>query len=168
MTMFDNATGPDTGNRTGKFLTFALSTERYGLEIRKVQEIIGVPSLTKVPRCPDYLKGVINLRGKIIPLIDLRIKFGMPPHPYDEKTCVVVVNVRKEDQTILIGVVVDTVLDVIHFGTTEIESAPDYGAQVDSRYILGMGKKPDSALNILIDIERALLPSEVSALAELT
>ncbi len=152
----------------GKYLTFSLSEERYGLEILKVQEIIGVPSITYVPKSPVYVKGVINLRGRIIPLIDLRTKFSLPTIGYDEKTCIIVVTMVKGETKIAVGVIVDTVLEVIDFAAREIEPAPDYGNQIDSHFIIGMGCKDGGALNILIDIEKALEPKEISQLVEVT
>ena len=140
----------------GRYLTFQLSKERYGMELLRVQEIICVPNITKVPRCAEFIKGIINLRGKIVPLLDLRLKFSLPPAKYDDKTCVIVVSLRKEDQQILLGVIVDTVLEVINFTETEIETAPIYDNQVDSHYIIGMGRKSDGDLNVLLDIEKAL------------
>ena len=140
----------------GKYLTFALSEERYGLKIVSVQEIIGIPNITRVPKCPEYLKGVINLRGKIVPLIDLRLKFGMNPAPYDEKTCIAVASIRRDEQTVLVGVIVDTVLEVINFSHEDIQPAPSYGDIVDSSFILGMARKEGGDVNILLDIEKAL------------
>jgi purine-binding chemotaxis protein CheW len=162
--MSNQSQTPETASLAGRYLTFSLATERYGLEILKVQEIIGVPAITRIPRCPEYIKGVINLRGKIIPLVDLRLKFGLEPVPYDEKTCIVVVNLPTEGQTISIGVIVDTVLEVLNFQEKEIEPAPDYGAQIESKFIVGMAKRENSDLNILVDIEKALSDSDKIAL----
>lgn len=150
----------------GKYLAFAMSQERYGLEILKVQEIIGVVHITPVPRCPDYIKGVINLRGKIIPVFDLRMKFGLESIPYDEKTCIIVVHVNKGDQKIAIGIIVDTVLEVTSLTAADIEPAPNYGTQLDTSFITGMGKK-DGNLSILIDIEKVISDSETAHLSEL-
>ena len=150
----------------GRYLTFALANERYGLEILKVQEIIGVPNITRVPRCPNCIKGVINLRGKIIPLVDLRLKFNLTAVPYDEKTCIVVVNMRREDQLISLGVIVDTVLEVINFMGADIEPPPNYGSQLEGGFIIGMGRKSGSSLNILIDIEQALSASDMQTISE--
>lgn len=150
----------------GKYLTFALAGERYGLQILKVQEIIGLPTITRVPRSRPYLKGVINLRGKIIPVIDLRTKFGLVAAEYDERTCIIVVNLQAGEQRLALGVIVDTVLEVINFMGSEIEAAPDFGMQLDNRFILGMGKR-DSALCTLIDIERALSQDDSNALGDM-
>lgn len=140
----------------GKYLTFALSDEKYGLDILKVQEIIGVLHITSVPRSASYLKGVINLRGKIIPVVDLRLKFGMPEAPYNEKTCIIVVNANLSGRTLHVGVVVDTVLEVINFQAGQIEPPPEYGVAIDANFVLGMGRTADNSIIVLIDIEKAL------------
>jgi purine-binding chemotaxis protein CheW len=139
----------------GKYLTFALSNERYGFSILKVQEIIKVPHITTVPKCLNYIKGVVNLRGKIIPVIDLRIKFNMASAPYDNKTCIIVTNVMLADQPLLVGLVVDTVLDVINFMPSELTASPTYGDNLQSQFFIAMGTR-DSILNILIDIDRVV------------
>ncbi len=156
-----------SSNLDGKYLTFAISKERYGIEILKVQEIIKVTQITAVPRCPDFLKGVINLRGKIIPVMDLRSKFNIAPIPYDEKTCIIVINVDKGDQRISLGIIVDTVLEVIGFTTAELEFAPQYGSHLNSNFIVGMGKR-DNQLNILIDIEKVISTQESEKLAQMS
>lgn len=156
----------EVSNLAGKYLTFSLASERYGLEILKVQEIIGVPTITRIPKCPDYIKGVINLRGRIIPLVDLRIKFGLEPVPYDEKTCIVVVNIPTDAQVMSIGVIVDTVLEVLNFQGSDIEPAPDYGMQIDAKFIVGMAKRENSDLNILVDINKALNDADRAVLAK--
>ena len=148
----------DRSSLTGKYLTFALGDVRYGLEILKVQEIIGAVNITRVPKCPDYLKGVINLRGKIIPIVDLRLRLGMPEKTYDERTCFIVVNAEIDKNPISVGVVVDTVDEVIHFDSINIEPAPSYGANVDTSFILGMGKTAENVI-ILIDIDKTLAGS---------
>jgi purine-binding chemotaxis protein CheW len=147
--------GSDMSDLAGKYLTFALGQENYGLEILKVQEIIGVIKVTRVPKTPQYLKGVINLRGKIIPVVDLRLKLGMAERAYDEKTCFIVVNAQVAGRAISVGVVVDTVLEVANYEETMIQPAPEYGTNVDTSYILGLGKK-DGDVAILIDINSAL------------
>jgi purine-binding chemotaxis protein CheW len=156
----------EVSNLAGKYLTFSLASERYGLEILKVQEIIGVPTITRIPKSPDYIKGVINLRGRIIPLVDLRVKFGLEPVPYDEKTCIVVVNISTETQTMSIGVIVDTVLEVLNFQGADIEPAPDYGMQIESKFIVGMAKRENADLNILVDINKALNDADRALLAK--
>lgn len=140
---------------SGKYLTFSISSERYGLGILTIQEIIQVPQLTRVPKSPDYTKGVINLRGKIIPVVDLRRRFGIPDIPYNERTCIVVVHIRRMGSTIPVGLVVDTVLEVIDFTQGEIEAAPEYGVNFDSSAIVGLGRKGE-VVTILLDAELLL------------
>jgi purine-binding chemotaxis protein CheW len=135
-----------------------VSKERYGIDILMVQEIIGVTNITTVPRCPEHMKGVINLRGKIIPVMDLRLKFGIEPIPYNERTCIIVVHLSMAGQTIPIGVIVDTVLEVIDFAEAEVEPSPNYGQNLRTGFVLGIGKR-DSIVNILIDIEQVISQS---------
>jgi purine-binding chemotaxis protein CheW len=155
------------GELAGKYLTFSLVGERYGIEILKVQEILSVPRITRVPRSLNFVKGVTNLRGKIIPLVDLRLKFALPERQYDDKTCIIVVNISRAEQTLALGIIVDTVLDVIDFQAVEIEPPPNYGATINTDFILGMGRKPGADLNILIDIQSVLSNSELAATATL-
>jgi purine-binding chemotaxis protein CheW len=152
------------GHLAGKYLTFALSKESYGIEILKVQEIIGVPSITRVPKCPDYLKGIINLRGRIIPVIDLRLRFGMSEIPYTEKTCIVVVNVRAGEERVAVGLIVDNVHEVVKLEGDNIESVPDYGNSLNSTYIVAMGKSPGSeTFQILLDVDKVVSQTEIKA-----
>jgi purine-binding chemotaxis protein CheW len=156
---------PVTGKAiAGKYLTFAIADEHFGVEILKVIEIIGVMQFTRVPRCPPYMKGVINLRGKIIPVVDLRMKFGLPEIPYDEKTCTIITKVRVGEGDIAIGMIVDTVLEVVNFEPQQIENAPDFGVNLDSRFILGMGKVQDGRVTILVDISQVFSDTERSSL----
>jgi len=133
----------------GKYLTFVLEQEEYGIEILKVREIIGMVEVTVVPQAPHYIKGVINLRGKLIPVADLRLKFGMEEKVYDEETCIIVLDVSGR----LIGAIVDTVSEVLDLSGDQIEPAPDFGSKLDTEYILGMGKIGDR-VKILLDIDK--------------
>jgi purine-binding chemotaxis protein CheW len=133
-----------------------LSEEKYGLQILKVQEIIGLMHITQVPQSPSYIKGVINLRGKIIPVVDLRVKFDIESIPYDEKTCIIVVECNIAGKVLSVGVVVDTVLEVMTFDGSKIEPAPDFGKSLETGFILGMGRTTDNNVIILIDIDLAL------------
>jgi len=135
----------------GKFLTFFLGEEEYGLEILKVQEINGMMPVTRVPRVPDYVRGVINLRGKIIPVIDLRLKFGMDPVGETEETCIIVVH----SGGVQTGIIVDRVSEVMDISGDEIEEAPSFGVDIDTDYILGMAKS-DGRVKILLDIDKIL------------
>lgn len=145
---------------SNKYLTFSLANEEYGVEILRVREIIGLMDITAVPQMPYYMKGVINLRGKVIPVVDLRLKFGMEPAEYDAQTCVVVVDVGQ-----LTGIIVDTVREVLDVASDQIDPAPPMGAGVDTSFVMGMGKVKDS-VKILLDIRKALDCPELAAFAE--
>lgn len=140
---------------SGKYLTFKLADEEYGVEILKVREIIGVMNITSVPRMPAYMKGVINLRGKVIPVMDLRLKFEFDEIEHTEETCIIVVDVGKE-----IGIIVDTVSEVLDISEEDIEPPPAMGGSVDTSFILGMGKVEDQ-VKILLDINRVLTTDEL-------
>ncbi|MCF8039578.1 MAG: chemotaxis protein CheW [Desulfohalobiaceae bacterium] len=149
----------------GKYLTFRLGEEDYGLEILKVQEIIGMQEITGIPRTPDYVKGVINLRGKVIPVVDLRLKFGMDEAEVSRKTCIIVVQITQETDKVIMGIVVDEVSEVMEIGGQEIEPAPGFGTQVDTNFILGMAKT-ESAVKILLDLDRVLTRQELEAIQQ--
>jgi purine-binding chemotaxis protein CheW len=140
----------------GKFLTFFLAGEEYGIEILKVHEIIGVMPITMVPRTPNFIRGVINLRGKVIPIIDLRLKFGMESKDQTMETCIIVVHV----QGVEMGILVDRVSEVLSIASDDIEHPPSFGADVNTDYILGIGKSRDK-IEILLDIDRVLSTNEV-------
>lgn len=142
----------------GKYLTFHLNNEEYGLEILKVREIIGIMDITKVPQTPDYVEGVINLRGRVIPVIDLRSKFGLPRTEYNEETCIIVVDVG-----MMMGIIVDTVQEVHDIPAANIEPPPKLGAAVDTDFILGMGKVNDD-VKILLEIDGVLTSDELVTL----
>lgn len=135
-----------------KLLTFSLGKEGYGVSILKVKEIIGMLEITPVPKTPNFIKGVINLRGKIIPVMDLRLKFGMPQEDYNERTCIVVVEISVNNNQRLLGVVVDTVSEVVNITSEQVEPPPEYGMTVEHNFILGIGKLKDRVV-IIIDIE---------------
>jgi purine-binding chemotaxis protein CheW len=144
----------------GKYLTFSLADEEYGLEILKVREIIGIMDITAVPQMPAYVKGVINLRGKVIPVIDLRLKFGLPPAEYTDQTCIVVVDVGT-----LTGIIVDTVQEVLDIETAQIDPPPPLGANVDTTFILGLGKVKDE-VKILLDLDKVMSTEELREIEE--
>jgi len=148
--------------KPGKYLTFRLQNEEFGLEILKVQEIIKLQSITRVPRTPDYVQGVINLRGRIIPVVDLRLKFGMARAEPTEKTCIVVVQVAHRQGNVIMGVIVDEVSEVLDVGEGEIEAAPEFGVVVDTAFILGMAKGK-GLVRILLDADKVLSSSEIAA-----
>ncbi len=148
-----------------KYLTFTLGEEEYGVEILKVREIIGLMDITPVPHTPEFIKGVINLRGKVIPVIDLRLKFGLEPREYDERTCIIVVEVSTQTGPVLMGIIVDNVSEVLNISTTDIEPPPRFGTQVDTRFILGMAKAKGK-VKILLDIDKVLTQEEIGAVAQ--
>jgi purine-binding chemotaxis protein CheW len=141
--------------KEGKYLTFALANEEYGLEILKVREIIGYMEITAVPQTPEHVKGVINLRGQVIPVIDLRAKFGMETTDVTEETCIIVVETSQGDRKFSTGIVVDRVQEVLDIDGENIEEAPQFGSSVNTDFILGMGKIGDS-VKILLDIDEVL------------
>lgn len=143
-----------------KLLTFSLSDEGYGVSILKVKEIIGMLDITPVPRTPEFIKGVINLRGKIIPVMDLRIKFGMDEKEYNERTCIIVVEVNLKGTERLLGVVVDMVSEVVTISEEQIEPAPEYGMKLEHNFILGIGKIKDRVV-IILDIDEVFLCEDV-------
>jgi len=153
----------DPSGREGKYLTFALAGEEYGISILKVKEIIGMMGITAVPQTPDFVKGVVNLRGKVIPVVDLRLKFGMEPMPYTERTCIVVVEISGPNGPIMMGIVVDTVSEVLNIKSNEIEDTPTFGIRLNTDYILGMAKI-NNAVKILLDINRVLTEEEIQTL----
>ena len=155
------------GQREGKYLTFTLASEEYGISILKIKEIIGMISITSIPQTPDYVKGVINLRGKVIPVVDLRMKFGMRAIDYDERTCIIVLEIGEKGSELMIGIVVDTVSEVLNIKGEEIEDTPHFGTALDTDYIMGMAKSED-AVKILLDIDKILKADEMARLSGAT
>ncbi len=144
-----------------KYLTFVLAEEEYGLDVQVVREIIGMQAITAVPQTPDFMKGVINLRGKVIPVLDLRVKFGMPELAYTPATCIIVVAVLD----LLIGIVVDTVSEVLDIAAEDIEPPPQFGTNVRTDFIRGMAKVRDT-VKLLLDIELVLSADELGVMRE--
>jgi len=143
-----------------KLLTFSLGSEGYGVSILKVKEIIGMMEITPVPRTPEFIKGVINLRGKIIPVMDLRVKFGMEEKEYNERTCIIVAEVDIKGTQKLLGVVVDMVSEVVTISDDQIEPPPEYGTAVEHNSILGIGKIKDRVV-IILDIDEVFVCEEI-------
>ncbi len=156
----------DLAHLAGKYLTFKLAEEEYGLEIMKVQEIIGMMPVTKVPRVPDYMRGVINLRGRIIPTIDLRTKFGLEKVEDTDKTCIIVVEVEAAKGNVNVGILVDQVAEVLDVASNEIDYAPEFGTALQTEFILGVGIVR-GAVKILLDIDKVLTTEEVHAMQTL-
>ncbi len=141
--------------KAGLYLTFALGQEEFGLEILKVKEIIGYQDITSVPQTPIEVKGVINLRGQVIPIIDLRVRFGMEEKEVTEQTCIIVVEVELEGNNTQVGIIVDNVSEVLDIQEAQIEPSPEFGNQVNTDFILGMGKIGEN-VKILLDIDQVL------------
>ncbi len=141
--------------RDGKYLTFSLAGEEYGIGILKIREIIGMMPITAVPETPAYVKGVINLRGKVIPVIDLRLRFGMEEIGYTERTCIIVTEIRGEGGLLPVGTVVDAVSEVLNIKVEDIEDTPTFGVRMNTDYILGMAKM-GKGVKLLLDIDRVL------------
>lgn len=137
----------------GKYLTFLLNDEEYGISIREVKEIIGIMDITGIPKTPEFLKGVINLRGRIIPVIDLRIRFGMVERAYTQKTCIIVVEITVQDVNKLIGIIVDTVSEVISIHAEDIEQIKDIENGPDNEFLTGLAKVRDKMI-ILLDADK--------------
>ncbi len=151
--------------REGKYLTFSLAGEEYGIGILKVKEIIGMMPITHVPQTPEYVKGVVNLRGKVIPVVDLRLKFGIEPIDYTERTCIIVVEISSASKTISMGIVVDSVSEVMNIKNGDIEDTPSFGTKLKTEFILGMAKM-GSSVKILLDIDLVLADEEVAEIQE--
>ena len=147
-------------DKEGKYLTFALAGEEYGISILKIKEIIGMMPITTIPQTPQFVKGVINLRGKVIPVVDLRLRFGMERINYTERTCIIVVEISGGSGTVMIGIVVDSVSEVLNIKGGDIEETPTFGTKLETDYILGMAKA-QGGVKILLDIDRVLSRDEV-------
>ncbi len=163
----DSKGGPTLAETlAGKYLTFRLGDEEYGLEILKVQEIIQMQAVTRVPRTPDYVRGVINLRGKVIPVVDLRSKFGLERLVDTEKTCIIVVQIAHENNTVVMGVIIDEVKEVLDIAANQIEETPSFGASIDTEFIMGMGKVGTN-VKILLDIDKVLSIEDLVAIKKI-
>ncbi len=160
------ATPTASGTKGGKFLTFALGKEEYGLQILKVREIIGYMDITAVPRTPSYVKGVINLRGQVISVVDLRSKFAMDSAEKTDETCIIVVEIVAQDRKLCTGIVVDRVSEVLDISADKIEEPPAFGSSVQTDFILGMGKIGES-VKILLDIDRVLATSDIAVITNM-
>ena len=154
-------TGRD--DRAGKYLAFHLGKEEFAIQVLKVREIMGVLEITAVPQMPDYVKGVINLRGRVIPVVDLRRKFSLPHVEYDQRTCIIVVQIRGEAGPMMMGIVVDAVSEVVNMSAADIEDTPDFGGGGKLPYILGMAKTK-GLVRILLDIDQVLCAGELHGL----
>lgn len=152
---------------TGKFLTFILDTEEYGLDILQVQEIIPLQAITRMPGAPGYIRGVINLRGRIIPVMTLRDRFGLPNHNDTDKTCIIIAEAVRRGSPVSMGIVVDEVREVIDVSAGTVEAAPSFGAGIDVACLLGIAKR-EPTVTMLLDVQRILAPEELAIAAETT
>ncbi len=153
----------ETANHAGKYLTVAIDNEVYGIAVLKVREIIRLQKITPVPQVPEFVKGVINLRGRVIPIIDLRVRFGMKAE-VTERTCIVVVQVAAGDRSIQMGAIVDSVEEVANLSNDQIEPTPDFGVRIDTAYLLGMAKTNGRVL-MLLEIDRVITAEAMQAVS---
>lgn len=159
--------GPALMAQAGKYLTFQLGAEVYGLQILKVQEIIGLMTVTKVPRTPSFVRGVINLRGKVISVVDLRLKFGLDTRDDTDRTCIIVVQVVRKNIQVTMGIIVDEVSEVLDIKTEQLEPSPSFGTTIDTDFILGMGKVGQKVI-MLLDVDRVLSGEEIQLMSQTT
>jgi purine-binding chemotaxis protein CheW len=152
--------------RAGKYLVFHLGHEHFGIRVLKVREIMGLQDITAVPHTPVFVKGVFNLRGKVIPVIDLRLRFQMPQIEYSQRTCIIVVSLSGADEPVPMGLIVDGVAEVINIAEGDIEAPPVFGSELDTSYLLGIAKIRGE-VKLLLDIDRALNSAQMQALGNL-
>ena len=139
----------ETSEIQGKYLTFNLMEEFYGVNVDWILQIIAIPDITKIPKTPHFVKGVINLRGKIIPVIDLRLRFKLPEQEYNERTSIVIIKIKTEKSEVFIGIIVDKVLEVLDIHANQIEPTPAFGVDLDTQFILGMAKVKNLVVSLL-------------------
>jgi len=162
-TLSGPATSAATAHLAGKYLTVVLAHEAYGIAVLKVREIIRLQKITPVPQMPDFVRGVINLRGRVIPIVDLRVKFGLQAE-FAERTCIVVVQVRlAAEPAVQMGLIVDSVEEVVTLAAAEIEPTPDFGTRIDTTYLLGMAKVKGQ-VKTLLDIDRVIAPDALETI----
>ena len=152
-----------TIDETAQYITFKLGDELFAINVTQVREVLELPQITKVPTAPDYMRGVVNVRGKAIPVVDLRLKFGLPEQEYTPRTCIIVVQARGEAGPMLMGIVVDGVAEVLNLAAADIEDTPDFGDGTATPYLLGMAKVKGK-VKILLVIDRVLTSTDLHAL----
>jgi len=145
-----------------QYLTFQLDSEIFGLEINKVREVLDFTSLNKVPQTPDYMRGVINLRGSVVPVIDLRLKFGMEQAENTASSCIIITEVKFAEGLMILGALADSVEEVLDLEPAQIEPAPKIGSKLDTKFIKGLGKQNENFI-ILLDIDQVFSEEEISA-----
>ena len=161
----ESASIAEVVDQDGKYLTFRLGPEEYGIGILKIKEIIGMLPITGVPQMAAHFKGVVNLRGQVIPVVDLRLRFGMPEIEYTERTCIIVLEIALEFETVLIGVVVDAVSEVLNIRSEDIAAPPTFGTTVNTAYILGMAKV-NGGVKLLLDVDRVLTEEQLDEIKQ--
>jgi len=149
---------------TNQFLTFSLSDELYALEVSKVKEVLEYQPITRVPKTPDFMRGVINVRGGIVPIVDLRLKFDLPAQEQTVDTCIIVLEISIENETITVGTIADNVHEVVEIQPGEIEPTPKIGTRLDTDFIEGIGKNNDRFL-VILNIDKILTSEEISSMA---
>lgn len=155
----------ETAAKAGKYLTFKLAAEEFGLAILKVQEIIGMMKVTRVPKLPSFIRGVVNLRGKVIPVVDLRLKFGMEGKADTDRTCIIVVQILRGSDRVTTGILVDDVSEVLNIGQDQLEPAPSFGTAISTDFIRGMGKVGQKVI-MLLDIDKVMAADQIEVLKD--
>jgi purine-binding chemotaxis protein CheW len=150
---------------TNQYLTFSLSNELYALEVSKVQEVLEYQPITRVPKTPDFMRGVINVRGGIVPIVDLRLKFDLPAQEQTVDTCIIVLEIAIENETITVGTIADNVHEVVELQPEEIEATPRIGTRLDTDFIQGIGKSNDRFL-VILNIDKILTSEEITSMAD--
>lgn len=160
-----HARAPVADSRAGKYLVFYVGDEEFAVQVLSVREIIGLQDITAVPHAPTSVKGIINLRGKVVPVVDLRLKFAIPATEFTARTCIVVVTIAAETGDVLIGAIVDSVSEVANITADEIEDAPGFGQGADVRYLAGIAKTKGK-VRLLLNIDRVLEVAAICALGQ--
>ena len=158
----------DELTKVTQYLTFALGEEQFAVQIAKAREILDYTTITRVPRMPDFLRGVINLRGNVVPVIDLRLKLGMAAITKTVDTCIVIVEIEADDELMQMGVLADSVQEVIDLDPSNISQPPKIGAKINTDFIKGMGKQDDAKFLIILDIDRVLSEAELAVMQSTT
>ncbi|MBI5190838.1 MAG: chemotaxis protein CheW [Nitrospirae bacterium] len=155
--------GAEETTGTTQYLTFTLGAEEFALDIAKVREVLDYTTITRVPRMPDFLRGVINLRGNVVPVVDLRMKLGMPAAERTVSTCIVITEVDLDGETVQMGMLTDSVQEVLDLDQGQVQPPPRFGTKLNTEFIRGMGKRDDRFL-IILDIDRVLSGGEIAEL----
>ena len=158
--------GDNIVSKNGKYLTFILKDEYYGVNVNYILQIIAIPDITNIAKTPDFIKGVINLRGKIIPVVDLRIKFNLEKQEYNDRTSIVILKINQNNSEFFIGIIIDKVLEVLDIQNDEIEETPQFGIDIDMSYILSMAKVKDKVVTLL-NINKILTEQEFKSVSKI-